>query len=146
MNAKFSIATIDEVEEIVDLCNECFFENTDKKFAKDVFRKTENDPNQIYLIGRVDDKIVAHTKITIIPTMFEGMETYAILNHVCVKPEYRRNKIATHLLDEVTKICKEKNCLSIKLWSGNHRKAAHACYKYYDFETFECGFFQKKIR
>lgn len=145
MDVKFNVATIDDVDEIINLCNECFFEKTDKKYAKEVFEKTKDDLNQIYVIGRLDGKVVAHTKITIIPTMFEGMETYAILNHVCVKEEYRRHKIATHLLEEVTRICKERGCLSIKLWSGNQRKAAHACYKDYGFEIFECGFFQKKI-
>ncbi len=146
MNTKFSIATIADVEGIVDLCNECFFENTDKKSAKDMFEKTKNDPNQIYVIGKIDDKIIAHTKITIIPTIFHDMGTYAILNHVCVKEEYRRHKIATHLLNEVSKICKEKGCISIKLWSGNQRKPAHACYREYGFEIFECGFFEKKIK
>lgn len=145
MNTKFSIATIKDVDEIVDLCNECFFESTNKEDARKVFESTMDDSNQIYVIGRLDGKVIAHAKITIIPTMFEGMETYAILNHVCVKEEYRRHKIATHLLDEVTKICKEKKCISIKLWSGNFRKAAHACYKDYGFEPFECGFFQKEI-
>lgn len=145
MNTKFSIATIEDVDEIVDLCNECFFEKTNKEDARKSFEKTKDDPNQIYVIGRVDGKLIAHTKITIIPTMFDGMETYSILNHVCVKEEYRRHKIATHLLDYVTEICKEKGCISIKLWSGNFREAAHACYKDYGFEPFECGFFQKKI-
>lgn len=145
MDTKFSIATIKDVDEIVDLCNECFFENTNKEDARKAFESTKDDSNQIYVIGRLDGKLIAHTKITIIPTMFEGMETYAILNHVCVKEEYRRHKIATHLLDYVTKICKEKGCISIKLWSGNFRKAAHACYKDYGFEPFECGFFQKKV-
>lgn len=145
MNIKFSIATIDDVEKIVDLCNECFSENTSYEYAREVFEKTKDDPNQIYVIGSLDGKVIAHTKITIIPTMFEGMETYSILNHVCVKEEYRRHRIATNLLNEVTKICKEKGCISIKLWSGNFRKAAHACYKDYGFEPFECGFFQKKI-
>ncbi|MBP3635354.1 MAG: GNAT family N-acetyltransferase [Bacilli bacterium] len=145
MDIKFKVATIDDVYDIVDLTNECFFEKTDKEYARKVFEQTKDDKNQIYVIGRLNDKIIAHTKITIIPTMFEGMETYAILNHVCVKEEYRRHKIATHLLDEISKICKEKGCISIKLWSGNFRKAAHACYKDYGFEPFECGFFQKQL-
>lgn len=145
MNLVFEIANLEDVEEIIELCNRCFFENTDIEKAKQVFEKTNRDPNQIYLIGRLDGKVIAHTKITIIPTMFDGMDTYAILNHVCVDEEYRRNKVATYLLDEVTKICKEKGCSSIKLWSGNHRKPAHACYKNYGFEIFESAFFQKKV-
>lgn len=145
MEAKFSIAQLKDVDEIIDLCNECFFEETDKEYARGVFEKTKDDENQIYVIGRIDGKVVAHTKITIIPTMFDGMDTYAILNHVCVKEEYRRHKIATDMLEFVTDICKEKGCISIKLWSGNQREAAHACYKEYGFKSFACGFFQKKI-
>lgn len=146
MNIKLSIANESDVDEIVDLCNEVFDENTDKTTAKKVFENTKNDENQIYVIGRLDGKLIAHTKITIVPTMFEGMETYAILNHVCVKKEYRRNKYATHLLEYVSKICEGKGCISIKLWSGNQRTAAHACYKKYGFKPFDCGFFEKKIK
>ena len=51
------------------------------------FKESEYDENQIYLIGVMNGKIIAHTKITIIPTIYEDMNTYAILNHVCVKPE-----------------------------------------------------------
>ncbi len=145
MNIKFNIATIEDIDEIIDLCNECFFEKTDKEYARKIFEKTMGDKNQIYVIGRVNGIVVAHTKITIIPTIFEEMNTYAILNHVCVKEKYRRRKYATYLLDFVTEICKEKGCKSIKLWSGNQRKAAHACYHEYGFHIFESAFFEKEI-
>ena len=104
-----------------------------------------NDKNQIYLIGILNGKIVAHTKITIIPTIYENMNTYAILNHVCVKPELRRHNIATKMLDEVTRICKENNCKAIELWSNNFRQAAHSCYKNYGFIVNDAKFFSKKI-
>lgn len=145
MEVSFKIATIDDVEGIIELCNECFDENTSIEFAKKVFNETKNDPNQLYLIGLVDDKIVAHTKITIIPTMYEKMNTYSIVNHVCVKPEYRRHNIATKMLDEVTKICKQKNCKAIELWSNNFRVPAHECYKKYGFIVNDAKFFSKEI-
>lgn len=72
------------------------------KYDKDIISLL-NDPNHIYLIGLDNNKIIAHSKITIIPTMYEKMNTYSILNHVCVKPEYRRHNIATKMLDEITK-------------------------------------------
>ncbi len=56
---------------------------------------------QIYLIGIMDDKIAAHTRIAIVKTMFDGMDTFAILNHVSVKPDYRHHHIATHMLDAI---------------------------------------------
>lgn len=142
---EFSIAKEDDIEEIIELCNECFDENTDIESAKIIFNKTKDDPNQIYLIGRMDGKLVAHTKITIIPTIYEPMATYSIINHVCVKPEHRRHNIATKMLDEVTKISKESGCNKIELWSRNFRVPAHECYKKYGFEVDDAAFFSKDI-
>ena len=145
MEVIFRIAKLNDVEKIIDLCNECFNENTSLTYAKEMFKKTENDENQIYLIGEIDGNIVAHTKITIIPTIYENMNTYAILNHVCVKPSMRRHNLATKMLDECSKICKEKKCVCMELWSMNFRVPAHACYKNYGFKVEDCKFFKKVI-
>ena len=144
LEVKFRKATDKDIYEIVDLCNECFFENTDHEKALKVFQETK-DKNNIYLIGEVDGKIVSHAKITIIPTIYERMGIYAILNHVCVKPEYRRHKIATKMLDEISKICIARDCKVMELWSNNVRKAAHACYRNYGFKLDDAGFFSKEI-
>lgn len=145
LDVNFSVATLNDVEEIISLCNECFDETTSLEYAKNSFLLTQNDENNIYLKGVVDGKIVAHSKITIIHTMYEKMNTYAILNHVCVKPEYRRSGIATKMLDEITKICLSKGVKTLELWSNNVRTAAHACYKNYGFHLDDAGFFSKKI-
>lgn len=145
MEVVFKKASLEDVEGIITLCNECFNENTSFAYAKEVFKQTEQDPNQIYVIGIVDNHIVAHTKITIIPTIYEEMNTYAILNHVCVKEEMRRHNIATKMLDEVTKICKDVGCKTIELWSKNFRVPAHTCYKQYGFQAEDATFFAKKI-
>lgn len=144
LNVNFRIATEKDIKEIIDLCNECFFENTDPEEALTIFKKTHDD-NNIYLVGEVEGKIIAHAKITVIPTIYERMGTYSILNHVCVKPEYRRHKIATKMLDEITKICIDRDCKVMELWSNNVRKAAHACYKNYGFHLDDAGFFSKEI-
>jgi len=145
MKSIFKRATKDDIKGIITLCNECFNENTDLDYAFKIFDETKNDPNQIYLNGFIDNKIIAHTKITIIPTIYEDMNTYAIINHFCVKPEYRRHHIATEMLEEITKICKEMDCKSIKLWSKNFRIPAQECYKYFGFELIDAGFCEKEI-
>ncbi len=145
MEVNFRRATIDDLEAIITLCNECFNENTSIDYARDIYLKTENDENQIYLVGEVEGKIIAHTKITIIPTIYEKMNTYAILNHVCVKPEYRRHNIATKMLVECEKISKEKKCVAMELWSMNFRQPAHHCYINYGFVVNDAKFFSKEI-
>lgn len=145
MDVIFKIATSDDVVNIIKLCNLCFFEETDLDYAKRIFEETKNDTNQIYLVGIIDGKVVSHAKITVIPTIYEKMNTYAILNHVCVHPDYRRHGIATKMLDEITRICLEHKCKTMELWSNNVRMAAHACYHHYGFHLDEAGFFSKQI-
>ncbi len=145
MEVEFRIATSEDVEAIINLCNECFEETTSMEYAKKIFIANENDENQIYLIGIIEGKVVAHAKITVIPTIYEKMNTYAILNHVCVKPEYRRHNIATKMLIECEKIAKSKNCVALELWSNNYRQAAHACYQHYGFKINDAKFFSKEI-
>ena len=130
MEILFRRAVLEDVEEIINLCNECFNENTSLDYAKRVFEETKDDENQIYLVGIVDGKIVAHSKITIIPTMYEKMNTYSILNHVCVKPEYRRHNLATKMLVECEKICKELGCVEMEL-CGNYTTASPPLNKYF---------------
>lgn len=145
LDVRFEVAKFNDVEEIINLCNECFNESTDLEYAKNSFLLTQNNENDVYLKGTVDGKIIAHAKITIIHTMYEQMGTYAILNHVCVKPEYRRSGVATKMLDEITKICLTKGVKTLELWSNNVRVAAHACYKNYGFHLDDAGFFSKTI-
>lgn len=145
MEIKFRIANASDIKGIVDLCNDCFGDGTDLEEARRIYEGTKNNPNQIHLIGEANGQIIAHTRIEIIETIFKGMDTYAILNHVCVRGDYRRHKLATHMLDAVVKICKDKNCTSIKLWSNNYREAAHACYKNYGFIVNDAKFFSLEI-
>ncbi len=145
MDVRFKIAEESDIEEIIALCNRCFTEETPIAYAKEIFLKTKDTGKDIYLIGIVNSQIVAHAKITIIDTMYQPMMRYAILNHVCVDESYRRHNIATHMLEEIEKICTEKNCVKMELWSNNVRTAAHACYKNFGFGLDDAGFFSKKI-
>ena len=145
MKVEFRKATVEDIEAIISLCNECFLESTTVEYARASFEKTKEDPNQIYLVGMVDGETIAHAKITIIPTMFKEMNTYAILNHVCVRKDFRRHHIASLMLEEIDSICKEMGCVSIKLWSCNFRVPAHSCYQKYGFEKIDASFFERKI-
>lgn len=145
MEVEFRIANANDLEGIVDLCNKVFEEKTTYEYAKKVFEKTQNDPNQIYLIGLTNNQIIAHTKLTIIPTIFEEMNTYCVLNHVCVDPDYRQHHIALNMLEECENIARQNNCVALKLWSMNFRVAAHSCYQKFGFQIDDAKFFTKKL-
>lgn len=145
MEVIFKSTDLEDLESTIDLCNLCFGEETDYEYAKKVFIESIGDPNSIYINGVYDNKVIAHTKLTIIKTMYKPMETYAIINHLCVSPEFRRHHIATYLLDVIFKVAKEHGCVSVELWSKNFRVPAHSCYKKYGFKLVEAGFFSKEV-
>ena len=141
----FKVMREEDLEATIELCNECFDENTSIEYARRIYRDGEYDPNQIYLVGELDGKIVAHAKVQIVPTIYENMNTYAILNHICVKPEYRRAHIGTELLDACFIVAKIKHCKTVELWSKNFRVAAHAMYHKYGFTVMDAKFFEKPV-
>ena len=145
MNIEFRKASIEDIPELIKLCNECFNENTTVKNALKVFLENSDDKNQIYLIGLIDNEIVAHLKINIIPTIYENMGTYAILNHVCVKKEYRRNHIGTKLLEKSFEIAKSHDCKCVELWAKNERVGAKEFYNNSHFEVMDAKFFIRNL-
>lgn len=146
MGVQFKLAQKKDIKSLVDLINECFNEETAHPFAQKIFNQTERDPNQLHLIGINDEnKLVAYCKITIIPCIFSPTETYAILDHVCVKPDFRREHIGTHLLEVAEATAKEHGAHSFVLWSKNSCKAAHALYKKIGFEIFDGPIFEKEF-
>ena len=46
IDVTFRRATIDDIKGIIDLCNECFEENTSMEYATRVFKETMDDKNQ----------------------------------------------------------------------------------------------------
>lgn len=66
-----------------------FEENTSLDYATMVWNQTKNDPNQIYIVGVLAEQVIAHTKITIIPTIYEEMKLWSknfrIAAHTCYK-------------------------------------------------------------
>lgn len=135
-----------DIPVVVSLCNDVFKEKTSMEYAKKMYKKTKRDKNSVYIVGEVDGVIVSHLKITVIETLYEDMNTYAILNHVGVKEEYRRHGVATKMLDYAFDICKKRGCKKVELWSNNVRTAAHACYYKYGFELDDAGFFSKYVK
>lgn len=145
MEVTFRPAVRADLEDIIALTNECFNEYTPLEYAEKVWDQTEDDPNTVYLNGYLGDQLVAHVRIAIIPTIYEEMNTFAILNHVCVKPDVRRHHLGTKLLDETFRLCQEHGVKTIELWSKNFREAAHALYHKYGFEVVDAKFFSKDL-
>lgn len=145
MEVTFRTATRDDLPDVVALINQCFDEQNTVEYAVSEWERSGDDPHQIYINGYLDGELVAHLKITIIPTIYDDMATYAMLNHVCVRPDVRRHHLGTKLLDEAFVACRDAGATKVVLWSKNFREAAHAMYKKYGFEVVDAKFFERKI-
>ena len=148
---EFILGGEDNLEDIINLTNECFNENTTLGHATEVYFRNRLDTNpDAYVCGYLPDESGNHTlaafaRLAFIDTPFDGMETYCILNHVCVKPEFRRHHLGTQLLEECERIAAMRNCRDLKLWSKNFRVPAHALYQKYGFKIIDAKFFEKPI-
>lgn len=145
MELSFRTANSADLQDIVNLINECFDEENTLAFAEEAWTATSSDPNQVYLNGYLEGELVAHLKITIIPTIYDDMGTFSILNHVCVSPRARRHHVGTKLLDAAFEICRDRKVDKVALWSKNFREPAHAMYKKYGFEVVDAKFFERKV-
>lgn len=145
MSVEYRTMTRDDLAAVVALCNECFNENTPMEYAERMWAESEGDPHQVYVVGILDGQVVAHTLINIIPTIYEEMNTYAILNHVCVKPDCRRSGIGTGLLDYCFAVARDHKCKKVELWSKNFRVAAHGLYRKYGFTVMDAAFFEREV-
>lgn len=141
METEFRVMQHEDLAAVVALCNECFDEATPMEYAERMW--AEAGPQQIYVVGVREGAIVAHALVNIIPTIYEEMNTYAILNHVCVKPDARRGGIGTGLLDYCFAVAREHGCKKVELWSKNFRVAAHGLYHKYGFEVMDAKFFER---
>ncbi len=146
MEVKFRLMERDDLEEVINLCNVCFDEETSLEHAQRIFDEEADLSRQIYVVGEMNGEIVAHALLNIVPTIYENMNIYAILNHVCVKPEYRRSGIGMKLLDYCFEIAKDNHCRTVELWSKNFRIAAHGLYHKYGFDVLEAAFFEKEVK
>lgn len=171
METEYRIMTGNDLEEVVALCNECFEEETPVEYARKVWEANAativgagvsadraevgadgagatdvaSRAAQIYVVGVQNGMIVAHALVNVIPTVYAEMGSYAILNHVCVKPDARRGGIGTGLLDYCFALARERGCKKVELWSKNFRVAAHGLYHKYGFEVLDAKFFEKEV-
>lgn len=143
MDITFRIMTREDLPELIELTDLCFNETTSLEYAEGAYDKKTTD--QIYVVGVKDDKIVAHALVNIITTIYEPMNIYAILNHVCVHPDYRRQNYGTKLLDYCFEVAKSRGCKTVELWSKNFRTAAHGLYHKYGFNVVDAAFFGKEV-
>ena len=128
----------EDIEKVYDLTSSVFGEAYDLNEIKSLYEKIHEDKNQYrFLVAKLDDKVVGYLSLTMSYNLFDGQRPFMTLWWVCSHPDYRRQGIATKLLNEAENIAKENNCDLICFISENEREGAH---KFYIKNGYNMGF------
>ncbi len=107
-------------------------------------KKGNNNNSNIELVAVHNNIVVGYL---VINKVFDSLKNnyYALINYVCVKEEYRNNKIGSNLLQKAIDICNEENIIYIELTSNKNRVEAQHLYKKYDFIIRDTDVFRKEL-
>jgi len=118
-----------QIDEVYALTKSVFNEAYDLDGIKNLYNKIHEDRKTYrFLVAILDGKIVGYTSCAMSYNLFDGPCPFMTLWWVCVHPDYRRQKIATKLLDKAEEIAKENNCDMICFLSEDFRLDAHEFY------------------
>ncbi len=130
---------MEEIEEWISLLSESFPVQT----TKEKIQKNLNEDHRI-LIAKKQDQLVGSILINKEKNFIENFVSFR-LHNICVKKEFRNQKIATSMLREVDRIAREENIDFIDLTSSNNREVAQHVYLKNGYEKRESCLFRKNI-
>jgi ribosomal protein S18 acetylase RimI-like enzyme len=104
------------------------------------FGNISNDPNQIYAVAIVNDKVVGCLQVTFIPGLSRGGMWRAQIEAVRIARSLRGNGFGTIMLNWAIDRAREKGCGLVQLLADNSRVDAHRFYESLGFKANHHGF------
>ncbi len=115
-----------------------------KKEIKDL-KKSISSRKKTFLVAQQDDDIIGYVDGYLIDKEETYIEKVAYLDHLCVSKKYRKQGIGKILIDEFTKIMKEKSAKFIKLNAFENNVPAVSLYKKENFKEYSI-YYMKEIK
>jgi GNAT superfamily N-acetyltransferase len=99
-----------------------------------LWRKICDDPALIYVGGFDGALLVSTCTASIIPNLTRGARPYAVIENVVTHPDYRRQGVASAVLQNLLARCWAAGCYKVMLMSAAERGAAHEFYERNGFD------------
>lgn len=115
--------TSKDIDGVFEVEKNCF----EHHWSKDAFKKELNNEVAIYLVAKLDGKVVGYVGIWFV--MDEGHIT-----NVAVHSDYRGRKIGDKLVQALVELCRENNIVSMTLEVRVSNIVAQNLYKKYGFK------------
>ena len=96
--------------------------------------KFEKDENMYLLVLEKDAQVVASVQMAIIESLTHNVRPFAVIENVVTHAEHRNKGYASALLEEATKIAREKRCYKISLETGSNKESTLNFYRKNGFE------------
>lgn len=125
MKIAYNLLTTNDIDGIFDVSTKCSFTS----WLRSSYESELNNPIAKYIVARdlSTNTVVGFIGIWII--VGEGDIT-----NIAVLPEYRRNKIASNLVEKLLEVCNENNCSVINLEVRSSNIAAQNLYQSFGFK------------
>ncbi len=132
----FRTARREDLKAILELLNDGKVSNIAERVEDplprvydDAFAAIEADPNQLLLVGEVDDRIVASLQLTFIPGIANQGAWRAQVEAVRVVRERRGHKIGEAMMRHVIALARERGCDRVQLTTNKARDDAQRFYR-----------------
>ena len=103
--------------------------------TREIWRNEIVNNKNIKYFGAVDNgKVVSTCYCMIIPNLTSLGRAICFVENVVTDKDYRKQGLATKILDKAIEFAHEKNCYKVILESGIKRKEAHQFYANYGFD------------
>lgn len=117
---KMSLVDLDSISNILKT-------DFDDFWNENILKNELQNPNSIYIVGKLNTEIVGFAGITVI------LDT-AELNYIVIKKSYRGNKFSSILLENLINIAIEKKCKQINLEVSCKNTVAINLYEKFGFK------------
>ena len=106
----------------------------------EAFEAIDADPNNLLVVGEIDDAPVATAQITFIPNLTQQGGMRAVVEGVRVSSNARSQGIGEKLMAYMTALARERGCVSVQLTTSKARVDAHRFYDRIGFAHSHLGF------
>ncbi|MBD8511631.1 GNAT family N-acetyltransferase [Photobacterium sp. CAU 1568] len=100
-----------------------------------------NSPHTKIIVADIDGVLASTCQLGLVPTMTNGGQPFAIIEHVITSAQYRRQGLSQKVIEKALSLAWDMGCYKVMLLSGENRPEAHHLYEKVGFQSgIERGF------
>ena len=101
------------------------------------------DPNHYVVIAEQTGRLVSSCVLLVVPNLTRGQRPYALVENVVTHADYRKQDLASAVLNFAKEIATQRNCYKIMLMTGTKEAATLRFYERAGYNsTDKTGFIQ----